>query len=96
MVYIQINKHTNNLPHILLTGQFLDQLTTGISFTCNQNQQLLRRLMIYIRLFVQYGKYAAIDTTETTKNGFYVIMFISEAYTLQNNTAIDGHVISAG
>ena len=32
----------------------------------------------------------------TTKNGFYVIQFLSEAYTLQNNTTIDGQVISAG
>ena len=37
---------------------------------------------------VQYGKYGAIDTVETTTNGFYVIQLISEAYTLQNNTTI--------
>ena len=30
------------------------------------------------------------------KKGLYVIKFISEAYTLQNNTTIDGKVISAG
>ena len=29
-------------------------------------------------------------------NGFYVIQFISEAYTLQNNTQIYGQVVSAG
>ena len=45
---------------------------------------------------VQYSMYGVINTYETTKNGFYVIQFISEAYTLQNNTQIDGHVISAG
>ena len=28
--------------------------------------------------------------------GFYVIPFISDAYTLQSNTTIDGQVISAG
>ena len=33
---------------------------------------------------------------DTTRNGFYVIQFISEAYTLQNNTTIDGQVIYAG
>ena len=38
--------------------------------------------------------YGAIDTYDTTTNGFYVIQFISEAYTLQNNTQIDRQVIS--
>ena len=37
----------------------------------------------------QLGMYGAIDTDDTTKNGFYVIQFLSDAYTLQNNTPID-------
>ena len=45
---------------------------------------------------VQSGMYGAINTYETAKNGFYVILFISEAYMLQNNTSIDGQSISAG
>ena len=45
---------------------------------------------------VQPGMYGVINTDDTTTNGFYVIQFISEAYTLQNNTQIDGPVISAG
>ena len=45
---------------------------------------------------VQSGMYGAINTDDTTTNGFYVIQFLSEAYTLQNNTTIDGQVISAG
>ena len=40
--------------------------------------------------------YGVINTDDTTKNGFYVIIFISEAYTLQNNTKIDGKMISSG
>ena len=44
----------------------------------------------------QSGMYVAINTDETTTNVFYVIQFISEAYTLQNNTQIDGQVISSG
>ena len=32
---------------------------------------------------VQSGMYGAINTDDTTTNGFYVIQFISEAYTLQ-------------
>ena len=44
----------------------------------------------------QSGKYGAINIDDTTENGLNVIMFISEAYTLQNNTKIDGQMISAG
>ena len=42
------------------------------------------------------GKYGAINATETTTNGFYVIMFTSEAYKLQDNTIIDGQIITSG
>ena len=45
---------------------------------------------------VHSGKYGPINKSDTTTNGLYVIKFISEAYTLQNNTQIDGQVISAG
>ena len=31
----------------------------------------------------------AINTADTTTNGFYVIMLISESYMLQNNTTVD-------
>ena len=45
---------------------------------------------------VESGKYRAINTTETSTNGFYVIMFTSGAYTLQENTTIDGQIITSG
>ena len=45
---------------------------------------------------VQFGKYGTINTAVTTTNRLYVIMFISDSYTLQNNTTIDGLIISAG
>ena len=45
---------------------------------------------------VQLVMYGAINTDDTTTNGFYVIQFVSDAYTLQINTTIDGQVISAG
>ena len=44
---------------------------------------------------VQSDMYGAINTDDTTENGFYIIQFISKAYTLQNDTTIDGQVISA-
>ena len=42
---------------------------------------------------VESVKYGAINTTDTSTNGFYVIMFTSGAYTLQENTTIDGKII---
>ena len=45
---------------------------------------------------VESGNYGAINTTDTSTNGFYVIMFTSEAYTLQDNTTIDGKMITSG
>ena len=45
---------------------------------------------------VESVKYAAINTTNTTINVFYVIIFTSEAYTLQDNTTIYGRFITTG
>ena len=45
---------------------------------------------------VESGKYGAINTTDTSTNGFYVIMFISGAYTLRENTTIDEQILIAG
>ena len=47
-------------------------------------------------LLFEPGKYGAISTTDTIAHEFYVIMFTSEAYTLQDNTKIDGKIITAG
>ena len=44
---------------------------------------------------VESGEYGAINTTYTTTNGFYVIMFTSKSYTLQDNTTIDEQIIAA-
>ena len=47
-------------------------------------------------LLVKSVKYGVINTYYTKTNGFYVIKFILEACTLQNNTKIDGQIISSG
>ena len=47
-------------------------------------------------LLVESGRYGAINTTNTTTNGFCVIVFTSEAYILQYNTTIDVQIITAG
>ena len=47
-------------------------------------------------LLVESVKYGSTNTTNTATNVFYVIMFTSEAYTLQENTTIDGQIITTG
>ena len=47
-------------------------------------------------LLVQLGMYGVINTYDTTTNGFCVIRFLLEAYTMQNNTTVYGKVLSAG
>ena len=59
-------------------------------------QIVLDRTSDHMASLVQYGNYGAINTVDTTTNGFYVNMFISETYTLRNNTTIHGKFISAG
>ena len=41
-------------------------------------------------------KYGDINTTDTATNRFYVILLVSEAYTLQDNTTIYVQIITAG
>ena len=63
-------------------------------------------LMKYTRLFfggisdnrallVESVKCGSKNTTDTATNGFYVIMFTSEAYTLQDTTTSYGQIITA-
>ena len=54
------------------------------------------RIIENMASLVQSGMYGDINTDNTTTSLFYFILFISEAYTLQNNTAIDRQVISSG
>ena len=44
----------------------------------------------------QSGKYGAMNTTYTSTMGYYLIKFLSEAYTLQDDTKCNGQIISAG
>ena len=45
---------------------------------------------------VESSKYGAINTTDKYTNGFYVIIFTSGSYTVQENTKINGQIITAG
>ena len=57
---------------------------------------VLDKISENIASLVQSGMYGAINIDDNTTNVFYVIQFLSEAYMLQNNTKIDGNIISAG
>ena len=45
---------------------------------------------------VRYVKYGDSNTTDTSTMGYYVIKFVSEAYTLQEDTICDRQIISSG
>ena len=60
------------------------------------NQVVLDGISYNMASLVESGKYGAINTTDTSTNGFYFIMFTSGAYTLQENTKMDGQIIPAG
>ena len=57
------------------------------------HQVILDRIIDNMASSVQSGKYGAINRTDTVANGFYITMITSEAYTLQDNTTIDGQII---
>ena len=60
------------------------------------HQVVLESISDNMASLVQSGMYVVINTSDTTTNGFYVINFLSEAYTLQKNKQIDVQVVSAG
>ena len=49
-----------------------------------------------MHLLVESRNYGAINTVDTKINVFYVIIFTSEAYSLHDNTPIDGQIITSG
>ena len=45
---------------------------------------------------VQYGKYGAINKTDPTEMGYYVIKYVLGAHTLHEDTTCDGKIITTG
>ena len=54
------------------------------------HQVVIDGISDHMASLVELVKYGAINTTDTETNGFYVIVFTAEAYTLQDNTKIYG------
>ena len=59
-------------------------------------QVILGVIRDHMASLVVSGKYVSINATDTETNRFYVIVFTSEAYTLQYNTIIDVKIITVG
>ena len=60
------------------------------------HQVVLDGIIDNMASLVESGKYGSINTTDTATNGFYIIIFTSEAYTLQDITTIDLQIITTG
>ena len=62
--------------------QLLSKSTSSDTFD-EIHQVVLGTISDNMASLVESGKYGATNTTDTSTNGFYVIMFTSGAYTLQ-------------
>ena len=89
--YCPVLGSSNNWNIIHLT-----QKSTPFKYFGDIQKVVLDGISDNMASLVQSGMYGVINTYDTTTNGLYVIQYLSEAYTLQNNTTIDGQVISAG
>ena len=74
----------------------LSQKSTPYEAFDEINQVFLDGISDNMDSLFEPGKYGAINTTDTATHGFYVIIFTSEEYTLQDNTTIDGQIITSG
>ena len=74
----------------------LSQKSTSSDTFDEIHQVVLDKISDNMASLVQSGIYGVINTDDTTTYPFNVIQFISEAYTLQNNTQVDRQVISSG
>ena len=62
----------------------LSQTSTPSDTFDEIHQVVLDGISYNMASLVESGKYGAIETADTTTNGFYVVMFTSEAYTLHD------------
>ena len=74
----------------------LSQKSTSFEMFEEIHQVVIDLISDNMASLVQPDECGTNNTDDTTTNGYYVIKLISEAYMLQNNTAIDGKIISAG
>ena len=91
LIYWPVQGSYNNCNIIELTPKY-----TPFEAFHEIHNVVLDQISENMASLVQSGMYGAINIDDTTKNGFCVIQFLSEAQRLQNNTKIDGQVIYSG
>ena len=74
----------------------LSQKSTPSDAFAEIHQVVLDGISENMASLVESRQYGDINTTDTETNGFYVIMFTSETYPLQDKTTIDGKIITVG
>ena len=74
----------------------LSQIATPFEAFEEINKVVIDGISDNMASLVQADKYVSINTADTTTNGYYVIKFVSEVYTMPNNTTIEGCIISVG
>ena len=74
---------------------FIKETTSSDTFD-EIHQVVIDSISDNMASLVESGKYGAINTTDTSTKRFYVIMFKTGAYTLQENTTIGGQIMIAG
>ena len=96
-------KPVTNCTYLPVLGPFknwniihLSQKSTPYGAFDEIHQVVLYGISDNMALLVESVKYGSINTTYASTNIFYVIMFTPEAYTLQDNTTIDGKFITSG
>ena len=74
---------------------FLYKATTSKAFEYI-HQVTLDGISYNIASLVRSGKYGSMNTTDSTKMGYYMNKFDSEAFALQKDTTCDGKISKAG
>ena len=74
---------------------FSHKATTSEDFE-EINKVVLDGISDNMASLIKYGNYGYINTTGTSTMGYYVIKFVSETYTLQEDTTCEVQIISSG
>ena len=75
--------------------QFTNKITANEDFDA-VNKVVLDGISDNMSALVQNGKYGAINNEYPTTMGYYVVRFLSEPYTLQDEKKVDKKVMKSG
>ena len=75
--------------------QLINKTTTNEEFDA-VHKVVLDGISDNMSALVHNGKYGAINTTDQNTMGYYVVKFVLEPYTLQDDKIVDKQAIKAG